>query len=166
MIVKVLEQNNSKWKTILKDSILHFNTWNHINDYAFEDFNGDKILDLKILKNFCNIGSCQEYEAWVYETGSFLKVKNFNEISFDKYDSTQNIIYTRSSYGSRSFRFGKYRVNKNVLQKLDNISCYFDETTNECIVTINDKEIKCNRKEAYKIVSKDYSDWVYGLWNE
>ena len=66
-----------------------------------EEFNGDKIPDLKIVEDY-SVGAihyAEIAEAWLFNGNSFTKIDSFDNIYNAKYDSAANEIYSYLSTG-------------------------------------------------------------------
>ncbi|UAY53028.1 XAC2610-related protein [Ferruginibacter albus] len=129
-----------------------------------QDINGDKIPDLKIIKQFdvSAIYLLEIADAWVYNGKTFTKIKDFDNIGNAEYDSINNKVCSYVSGGSGMFTaFEEYRITNNKATLLKTINCDYNYKNENFELTINNgKPFFVEGTEVYKYVPRIYQSHI------
>lgn len=162
--VIVLRQSGAKWDTLLSEMITTSRSGPYPLDIVtVEDFNGDHIPDLKVIKDTWDFHIGERSNLWLYRDNHFIKVKNFDEIvSAESYDSTGLILsYQSAGCADMAMNFGTYRIVADTVQEIDFRYCGCCDPSDSCEIKIQGKkEFKVPYKSAWKYVPEAYQDKV------
>ncbi|SFW72451.1 hypothetical protein [Chitinophaga sancti] len=159
----VLRQFGAKWDTIFSEMISPVRMGAYSDFITVQDFNGDHIPDLKVIKDFWDIHVGENSDLWLYRNRHFIKVKNFDHIVSAEYLVQTGLIYSYQSAGcaDMAMQFGTYRIVADTVQQLDFRYCGCCDTSDSCEIKVKGKEsFKVPYKRAYKYVPELYQEAV------
>lgn len=162
--VKVLRLNNIVYDTIFSVRLFPVNTGALEDLLQIKDYNGDKIPDLKIVKDFWDIHPSDNSLLWIYNKGRFQSVKGFEKVISAQYDEKTNLIYSYRSRGcaDMSMYFGIFKIVGNQVKKIEemNCDCCVEEGDSCKIEIIGKRSFYVPYKTAYKFVPGYYAEGV------
>ena len=162
--VIVLRQKGEHWDTIFSARYYPHTGAMSADFIQVEDFNGDNIPDLKVVKNYWDFHTGESSDLWLYGKEHFTKVVGFDSIVSAAYDKRTNLIYSYQSMGCADMvmYFGIFRIIGNKVEKVKEMSCdCCTELMDSCSIKVfGQASYKVPYKTAYKHVPGFYAEGV------
>jgi hypothetical protein len=162
--VKVLRLNNNFYDTIFSIRLFPVNTGALGDLIQIQDYNGDKIPDLKIVKEFWDIHPGDISLLWIYNRDRFQSIKGFEKIISAQYDEKTNLIYSYRSRGcaDMSMYFGIFKIVGRQVKKIKemNCDCCVEEGDSCKIEILGKRSFYVPYKTAYEFVPAYYAEGV------
>lgn len=162
--VSVLRLSQNKSDTIFSTKIFPVYTSALDNLLQISDYNGDKIPDLKVVKDFWDMHPGDNSYLWLYHKDQFTWVEGFESIISASYDKNTNLIYSYRSKGcaDMSMYFGIYKIAGNKVKKMLelNCDCCIDKKDSCEIEIIGKKSFFVPYQSAYKYVPQFFAEGV------
>jgi hypothetical protein len=159
----ILRQSGAKWDTIFSEVISPVRFAPFSDFITVEDFNGDHIPDLKVIRDFWETHFGERSDLWLFRNNQFTKVKGFEQIVSAEYEEKTGLIFSYQSAGCADMQmyFGTYKIVADTVQKIDFRFCGCCDPKDSCIIDVLGKQsFKVPFKSAYKYVPKFFADAV------
>jgi len=141
---KVLVENGSLWDTVLvhQASCYYSEYMPYSEIIELEDFDGDHILDLRIINNYWETHPGNSGNIWLFKDGQFNFLEGSDVMVTPHFDAKTNRIYSYQSdgCGDMNMEFIVYQIFNNQVKEIDNIYCDCCECK-QGFCTINEKQI-------------------------
>lgn len=159
----ILRQSGAKWDTIFSEMTAPVRQGTYSDFITVNDFNGDHIPDLKVIRNFWEIHTGEISDLWLYRNNHFIQVKHFDQIVSAEYQEKTGLIFSYQSAGcaDMAMQFGTYRIVADTVQQIDSRYCGCCDPNDSCEIAIQGKpSFKVPYKQACKHVPGYYQQFV------
>jgi hypothetical protein len=162
--VVVLEEIGKNWDTVISEKLYPASTGDWSGLIEVNDFNGDNIPDLKVIKEHWDFHTGENADLWLYSNKHFTKVKGFDHIITASYDKPTNLVYAYQSAGcaDMAMYFGVFKVVGDTVQTVKEMKCdCCSESGDSCEIKVYGQQpFMVPAQKAYKYVPDFYTEAV------